>query len=201
MPDHLLRSTRCTACSHRIDFTGNNDVVEHRSPAAQVWTHPNLEVRDSSLAGRGLFARQEIKVGEAVVRLGGRLVTTDELAKLFAVAETTGRYVDTTQLEADSHLVLPAGSAAHFGNHSCDPNLWYRGEFVLSARRDIARNEEATVDYATLSVVSSFSMECQCGASSCRRQVTGDDWRLHHLQERYGDHWTPAALALITPPR
>ena len=177
--------------------TDNNGAMEHRSPAPQVWTHPNLEIRDSSVAGRGLFARHEIKVGEAVIQLGGRLVTTNELAKLFAVAETTSRYVDTIQIEADSHLVLPEGSTAHFGNHSCDPNLWYDGEFILIARRHIARNEEATVDYATFSAVSGFSMECQCLASSCRQQVTGDDWRLHHLQERYGDHWTPAALALI----
>ncbi len=148
--------------------------MENRSPAGQVWTHPNLEVRDSPVAGRGLFARQEIKVLETVVRFGGRLVTTDELAELFALAEATGHYVDTIQVETDSHLVLPEGSAAHFGNHSCDPNLWYDSEFVLSARRDIARGEEATVDYATFSAGSGFSMACQCGAPSCRRQV---DWR------------------------
>lgn len=165
--------------------------------AAQVWLHPDVQIRDSSIAGRGLFADKEIGVGERVVQLGGHLVSSGELMKLLDVANEAGRYVDTIQVDTDTQLVLPEGSAVHFGNHSCDPNLWYCDELALVARRTISPNEEVTVDYATFSVLADFSMECGCGSFSCRGQVTGDDWRLDNLQERYGDHWTPAALALI----
>jgi hypothetical protein len=42
-----------------------------------------------------------------------------------------------------------------------------------------------------------FTMDCACGAptSLCRGTVTGDDWRLPELRERYGAHWVPVLLA------
>jgi hypothetical protein len=36
-----------------------------------------------------------------------------------------------------------------------------------------------------------------CGAPACRHTVTGEDWRLRDLQDRYGDHWVPVLLARI----
>lgn len=171
------------------------------APEEQVWLHPDVEIRDSSIAGRGLFAVKEIRVGERVLELGGHLVRTRELMNLLEAADAAGRYVDTIQVDTDTQLVLPDGSAVHFGNHSCDPNLWYGDELALVARRTISPDEEVTVDYATFSVLADFSMACCCGSLTCRGQVTGDDWRLDSLQERYGDHWTPAAIALIASQR
>jgi hypothetical protein len=35
-------------------------------------------------------------------------------------------------------------------------------------------------------------MTCNCGSPLCRRIVTGEDWKIPELQQRYGDHWIPA---------
>lgn len=181
--------------TRRID---KSDGVAMHLPDAEPWVHPVLEVRLSAIAERGLFARDPLAVGERVIRFGGRIVTDGQLVDLFAKADHAGRYVDTLHVDIDSHLVLPDASIAHFGNHSCDPNVWLEGPFNLVARRKIHRDEEVTVDYATFSTLPDFAMMCHCAASSCRARVTGNDWQLPELQHRYGDHWSPAAMRLIS---
>jgi hypothetical protein len=92
-----------------------------------LWVHPHLSVRDSSIEGRGLFATDELPTGEVVLRLNGRLVSTKELGRLIerAKADPSQSYVDTLTIYEDAHLVLPPGTLIHFGNHSCDPNMWH----------------------------------------------------------------------------
>jgi SET domain-containing protein len=148
-------------------------MVVHRPPPG-VWVDPRVEVRTSTIEGRGLFARARFDAGELVVGLGGRIVDTTELDRLI---EAGTAYIDSITVEVDRHLVLPAGSVAHFGNHSCDPNLHLGGPYRLVARRAIAAGEELTVDYGTISGVEGFSMACRCGATDCRGVVTSDRWR------------------------
>jgi uncharacterized protein len=100
-------------------------------------------------------------------------------------------YVDTVSVFEDRNLVLPPGTMNHFGNHSCQPNLRWVQPFSLATRSLIAAGDELTVDYATLTARPDFQMRCTCRASCCRGLVTGADWRLADLQQRYGDHWVP----------
>jgi hypothetical protein len=163
-------------------------VAEH--PPADVWVHPALEVRPSPIADRGLFATQSISEDTVLLQLGGRLVDDAELAALFeAIVDS---YLDTISVEAGVHLVLPHGTVAHFGNHSCDPNMWHVGPYALAARRSIEAGEEITLDYGTNSGVEGFVMACHCGSALCRGEVTGHDWRRPELQARYAHHWVPA---------
>ncbi|MET7519373.1 SET domain-containing protein [Streptomyces sp. NPDC005480] len=172
------------------------------TPAPQCWLHPCAEVRPSSIAGRGLFARAPLSAGTTVARLGGRLVSHQELQDLFAAAarQPDHPYIDTISIAETSHLVLPPRSEQSIGysNHSCDPNLWWDGPYTLVARRDIRRDEELTNDYATSTGDPGFSLACACGApKQCRETVTGSDWQLPELRIRYGGHWAPALLTRI----
>jgi uncharacterized protein len=151
-------------------------------------------VAESAIEGRGLFCTGSIAAGTLVARLGGRLVDGPSLRIML---DTSTSYVDTITVLPDVHLVLPGRQPIGFGNHSCDPTLWHTGAFALSARRDIAAGEEVTVDYATQTAEPGFVLDCRCGSVGCRGTVTGGDWRLAELQERYGEHWVPALRVLI----
>jgi uncharacterized protein len=94
-------------------------------------------------------------------------------------------------------LVLPPGQLNHYGNHSCDPNLWWIDAYTLAARRPIAVGEEVTNDYVTSTGSADFTLACRCGSPLCRGIITGQDWRRPELQARYGDHWVPALLNRI----
>ncbi|MEV3981833.1 SET domain-containing protein-lysine N-methyltransferase [Nonomuraea sp. NPDC049758] len=156
----------------------------------QSWLTPRARVTLSPIHGTGLFAGERIGEGEVVMRLGGRLIDNDTLASL------TPPYSSLT-IEEGLHLLLDPDHPVRYGNHSCEPNLWHTDATTLVARREIAPGEELTVDYATHSGVGTWSMPCRCAAPGCRGAVTGDDWRLPHLQHTYGAHWSPPLLNRI----
>lgn len=163
-----------------------------KAPDADCWLHPALEVRASPIEGMGLFAREPLAAGVVVSRFGGRLVDDAELAAL--IADPATGFVDTVSVGVDANLVLPPDTLNGKGNHSCDPNLWWTGADELTTRRPLARGEEATVDYGTLTDDAAYVLACRCGTSACRGSVTGTDWRHPDLVHRYGDHWSPALL-------
>ena len=59
-------------------------------------------------------------------------MTSAVLARMLAAAaddDDGGGYVDTVAVHPDAHLLLPPGTL-HFGNHSCDPSLWFDGPYA-----------------------------------------------------------------------
>lgn len=138
-----------------------------------MWVDARVVVGPSAIEGRGLVAGEDLAAGTLVVRLGGRLVTSAEVADLIARADADPQapYVDTVHVGGDTHLVLPPGTVAHFGNHSCEPSLRRSGAYDLVCGRAVAAGEELTVDYATLSGPG-FAMDCSCGSPRCRGRVS-----------------------------
>lgn len=169
------------------------------TPEPDCWLHPDVEIRDSPIQGRGLFALRDITAGTVVSRVGGRLVSGAELAETFAAAarDPEHPYIDTITVAEDVHLILPPRRPNGYGNHSCGPNVWWVDAYSQAARRDVAAGEELTNDYATSTGIAGFRMECACGSALCRGEVTGLDWQRADLQARYGEHWTSGLLELI----
>ncbi|MFI7689701.1 SET domain-containing protein [Nonomuraea sp. NPDC049655] len=153
----------------------------------QSWLTPHAHATPSPIHGTGLFAREHIHEGEIVMRLGGHLIDNHTLATL------TPPYSSLT-VEENLHLLLDPDHPARYGNHSCEPNLWHTDATTLTARTPITPGQELTIDYATHSGLATWSMTCHCATPSCRETVTGDDWRLPHLQLTYGTHWSPPLL-------
>jgi uncharacterized protein len=176
-----------------------DEVGDMPYPPRTCWVRDAVHTGRSQIAGQGLFTSQPIRAGELVSRLGGRLVDSQQFAVLLQAREHDQRlpYVDSISWGDGVHLVLPPNQLIHFANHSCDPNLWWKDEVTLTARRDIKPGEELTNDYSTSSSDPNFRMQCHCGRASCRGIVTGDDWRRPDLQKRYGTHWIPAIRRLI----
>jgi len=89
---------------------------------------------------------------------------------------------------------LPAGApvAAEVDelNHSCDPSLVWEGHGLV-AFRDLAAEEELTVDYATSTTDPSMLLRCHCETYRCRQLVTGEDWLIPEVQRRYAGHFAP----------
>ncbi len=76
-------------------------------------------------------------------------------------------------------------------NHSCDPSLGWADDVTLVARRDLAAEEELTVDYALSVDDPDFVMWCHCETYRCRQAIEGTDWRIPQLQTRYAGWWAP----------
>src|SRR6185437_16895716 len=126
--------------------------------------HPSVEVREHSLAGKGLFATQLIKQGDTVWRLD-----TNEPKLIY---EEKIRLPPEEQSLAfqfkDRYIICHDGS--QYMNHSCDPNTWWASDTALEASRDIQPGEEITYDYVTADISPEWTAPwaCTCGSPLCR---------------------------------
>ncbi len=92
----------------------------------------------------------------------------------------------SVQVDEGLYLVTPVDDEpADFINHSCDPNAGLQGQLTVVAMRDIAPGEEVCFDYAMTDASPYDQFNCSCDTPLCRGQVTGNDWMLPELQERY----------------
>jgi uncharacterized protein len=76
-------------------------------------------------------------------------------------------------------------------NHSCNGNIGFDKDGDFVARRDIAKGEELTYDYALAESNPSFRMKCRCDSSNCRSIITGDDWKDPQFQVRNAAYMLP----------
>jgi hypothetical protein len=148
---------------------------------------PKTIVKQSGIAGRGLYANVPLIRGEVVSVKGGHLVDRATLERNKAVVN------DADMQIADDLFLAPLTADEFEGvmmflNHSCEPNVGVQGQIVFVALRDVAAGEELTLDYGTIDH-DVEPMVCRCGASTCRGMITGEDWRRHDLQLKYGDHF------------
>lgn len=148
------------------------------------WFSPKTEKRSSAIQGRGLFAREAIGAGEIVAVKGGAIMDRAEFAKVRAA-------VSPAEIQIEEALFIAPRSAAEVEanilclNHSCDPNVGVRGQITFVAMRAIPADTELTIDYAMIDGDPGERMACACDAPRCRRLVTGNDWRIPELQQRY----------------
>ena len=96
--------------------------------------HAKIEVRDSGIEGKGLFAKAPFIKGER-----------------FKAASGEHSWVTMTDAQFREYIkTVDSYDAVYFGNHGCDPNTASVNDERV-ALRDIATGEELTIDYAELS--------------------------------------------------
>jgi uncharacterized protein len=127
-----------------------------------------LEIRQSSIHHRGVFALEPIPAGRKVIEYTGERISRRETKR-----RGTGRV--TYLFTLDRYWTIDGavgGSGAEIINHSCDPNLYtkiFKGHILYISKRPIRKGEELTVDYL-------FSKEiervpCVCKSPRCRGTI------------------------------
>ena len=123
-----------------------------------------VEVRESPIQGRGVFAVSDIPAG-AVIR---------EYNLIREV--TASSRIDPERGECAEHCTYPGdriflvGPPDRYFNHSCDPNAYkrFRGTAIeILARRAIPAGSEITHDYA-INTDGGSTWPCRCGSTRCR---------------------------------
>jgi hypothetical protein len=165
-----------------------------KSYTLQSWIDPRIEICVSSIHGKGMFACEPIQKGEVVVVWGGQVFSEANIkagkAKERSIVQIDEGFYIASKLDEPEEL-------DEYTNHHCDSNIWMQDEVTLVARRNIDKGEELTIDYALWETDPSWQMLCYCGSPSCRRVVTGNDWKLPELRIRYQEHFSPYIVARI----
>lgn len=122
------------------------------------------------------------------------IITTDEILKWPKEKQTsflkysfqagTNEYYGNNNDSFDDDV-------SFFMNHSCEPNTWYKDDYEIVARKKIKKDEELTLDYATIMSPTGLeeSFECSCGSKNCRKTVTKTDCLLPAIKKIYKGHF------------
>ncbi len=143
-----------------------------KTPRVHGYISPKTETRISPIQGLGLFAKQNIQKGEIVAAWGGCVTTKSEIKRLskdigfhYALELYPGFYLaERNEKELDS---------ADFINHSCNSNCKNINKFVMTAKRDIAKNEELTSDFSNHKKTGE-KFTCNCGSKNCKKVIYFD---------------------------
>ena len=122
-------------------------------------TTDGVEVRDSKIQGKGLYARRAFAPGEVV--LHWNLSQTIPKERMSSLPPEELRYTHPL----DEERVLIVQPPERFVNHSCNSNTEVF-DFCDVAIVPIARGDEITSDYGLDGAVVSF--QCLCGHANCR---------------------------------
>jgi len=126
-------------------------------------------VGTSRIAGKGLFAAQEIKKGTRIIQYIGQRISKAETAERFSqgnqyIFAFNDRYnIDGKTLK----------NKARYINHSCDPNcevLITKRTIWIVAKRGIQEGEELSYNYG----FTAKQYRCTYGAKHCCGYILGE---------------------------
>lgn len=143
----------------------------------------NVVVRDAGRKGKGVFAMRPFARGEMIFpAFDGPLIDRAGLDRLSAWERE-----HLSEFGVGLWRVLPEPRC--YLNHACDPNAVGTERDAILALRDIARDEEITIDYRWNSYddgTGVWVLDCLCDPPRGPHQVVGDFFALPPLtQERY----------------
>ena len=134
-------------------------------------------MRDSTIQGVGVFAREPIAAGTRIIEYAGEVISERE-ADVRYDDRTMARHHTYLMALVDGRCIDAAvgGNDARFINHSCEPNcetVAVDGRVWIDAIRPITAGEELTYDYAYERAAGDDESfyRCRCGAPTCRRTI------------------------------
>ncbi len=127
----------------------------------------SLYIKKSRIIGSGLYTDRAIKKGERVGVIHGPVVIVHKFVGKLVEQSLNwigiGRY----------SWVNTKDSPFKYINHSCEPNTYIIGKRIVVALRNIAANEEVTMDYSLTEADPDYTVPggCRCGSRKCRKVV------------------------------
>ena len=158
----------------KIDMSSQPQPTKGGPP---IRTSALIEVRNSPVHGRGVFAVAPIKKGTRIIEYLGDRVSHDAADKRYEDHDENDNH--TFLFIVDKHTVIDAGvggNDARFINHQCKGNcesVIENRRVFIDATRDIAPGEELGYDYEIgrekddpPNVDEIYA--CRCGSPQCR---------------------------------
>lgn len=141
----------------------------------------DVQVRQSPIASRGVFATRDFCAGETVLLIDDSRVVNAE----HPLDSSKGELAVHQDYLAGGRTVLMAEPERYI-NSSCDPNTWVHtrgGRRHVVALRAIAAGDEITFDYL-LNCHGGVRWSCRCGSPRCRGVVPASFFDLPVAEQR-----------------
>lgn len=153
-------------------------------PQKQNNNNKRIQVKQSGVHGKGVFALKPIAKGEKIIEYKGQLITWQEADARHPHNPDDPFHTFFFQLE--NGLVIDGGiqgNSARWINHSCNPNAQAQEEnsrVFIYALKNIKPGEEITYDYLLvldeeLTEQTKANYACCCGSKKCRKTMLNTD--------------------------
>jgi len=144
---------------------------------AKLRRRDRIEVRESGVHGRGVYAVATIGKGKKIIEYKGEHISWKEALRRHPHDPADPNHTFYFSLEDGSVIDAKfGGNRARWINHACKPNCEAReqdGRVFIHALREIEPGEELFYDYGlviegrqTKALKAQFA--CHCGAKKCR---------------------------------
>lgn len=136
-----------------------------------------IEVRESPVHGRGVYAAIRIRKGARVIEYVGERISQEEGNRRYADDDSDRPHVVLFTVDDDTVIdAAVGGNEARFINHSCNPNceaVEDGGRIYIEAIRAIASGQELFYDYKMThedydDEETQQRYACRCSTKACR---------------------------------
>lgn len=138
----------------------------------------------SEINGKGVFAGEDIKAGEVIQPVEGKMVFKTIKSKKDSLSYPNWIGVGLNQW-------IDPKKPFKFLNHSCNPNAGakatLKGETRIIAMKNIKEGEEITLDYAIIEGDPMWELKCSCGEKNCRKIIRS----VHFIPPRQFSKYLP----------
>ena len=122
-----------------------------------------IEIRSkSAIHGRGMFVTEDIRKGERIGFITGKLVK--KIPKNRGEALSIPNWYGIGR----SKWIDPEETSFRYLNHSCNPNAAIIGTKTIIALKNMKKDTELTIDYSMTDVDPLWEMTCLCKSKNCR---------------------------------
>jgi SET domain-containing protein len=136
-----------------------------------------IQVRQSGVHGKGVFALTDIAEGEPIIEYKGEVISWTEAVRRHPHDPSNPNH--TFYFHVDEERVIDGGffgNSSRWINHSCDPNCEAEddgGRIFIKALRAIPAGQELFFDYQLIlderyTAKLKKAYACWCGAKNCR---------------------------------
>ena len=140
------------------------------------FSSPWVEIKDSKIHGKGVFAKKDIPKGTQVIEYVGENITKKESDKRADIVLESSKKDKTKgavyifelnkKFDIDGNV---SWNQARYINHSCDSNCESEdedGHIWVTAMRDIKQGEEISYNYG-YDLDDYEDHHCKCGSKNC----------------------------------
>ncbi len=135
------------------------------------------QVRNSEVHGKGVFAMQNIAVGELIMEYAGEVISWAEALRRHPHDPSNPQHTFYFHID-DTHVIDGkfGGNSSRWINHACEPNCEADetdGRVFIRALHDIAAGQELSFDYGLIiddrhTAKLKAEYACWCNAKTCR---------------------------------
>ena len=136
-----------------------------------------IQVKESPIHGKGVFAKRPLKAGKRVLEYKGELITWKEALQRHPHDPSQPQHTFFFHID-DQHVIDGGvgGNAARWINHACEPNCEAKEKgdrIFIKALRDIEVGEELNYNYGLViegrqTAKLKREYACHCGSACCR---------------------------------